>query len=224
MIRTMDTTNIPHHESSLIPIVPYESYEEYEALLKSLVEEYQDMVAEGVRLARMERWCRWHEGLSFEVQSHWGHHGIDLFLKLTKGQGKEWCDTMSTMVLQALDTAVRVMVMTREEMGIPMLGTENDRHRIAALLKRETALFFYNHVDGSELEDRNFEAVYLSDYWHNYDDEKYRLGKFTIAHIQNMKLAFAMVSHKRLGDSAAGRVLSCDLMRNILVNAWNSSD
>jgi hypothetical protein len=65
-------------DNTFIPIVPYESYAEYETLLSTLNAEYQDMVGEDVRLACMERWCRWHEGLSFTVQSHWGHHGIDL--------------------------------------------------------------------------------------------------------------------------------------------------
>lgn len=215
-------------QHSIIPIVPYDSYEEYETMLKTLVQEYQRMVEEGVRLARMDIWCRWHKGLSRGVESHWLQEGTELYLKLTKGQGKEWCDTMNNMVVHALDTAVRVMVMTREEMGHPMHGSENDRRKIAVLLKRETMLAI-SDLDCSAINltlfyEKNFQCFLLSEFQLDDDGERTCLGPFPISHIQDMKLAFAMLSHKRLGESTAGRVLNSDLMKKILVDVWNIND
>jgi hypothetical protein len=120
---------------------------------------------------------------------------------------------MITMVVHALDTAVRVMVQTRMHMGNPMLGTQADRHIISALLKRETILAIADPLQSpnnmSEFEDRNFKPMILSDVYEENNDE-YR-GQFPIAHIQRMKVAFAMVTRLR-----------CDLIKNIFLYVWNS--
>ena len=64
----MDSEN---NVGGYIPLVPYESYEEYEVMLERLIEEYQEMVNEGVNVARLDSWCKFHEGLSWGVKGHW---------------------------------------------------------------------------------------------------------------------------------------------------------
>jgi hypothetical protein len=87
---------------SCIPLVPFDSYDEYEENLSQLIKKYQEMVKKGANVAQIASRSRIFQGLSYCVQGHWLEHGKSLFLKLTKGQGEGWCETMNTMVVHAL--------------------------------------------------------------------------------------------------------------------------
>ncbi len=123
---------------SCIPLVPFESYDEYEENVRQLIKKYQAMVKRGANIAQISSRSRIFQGLSFGVQGHWLEHGKRLFLELTKGQGEGWCDTMNTMVVHALDTSVRVFVQTRDLMNYPVTGSAEDQAIVDTMLKRET--------------------------------------------------------------------------------------
>ena len=72
---------------SFIPLIPYESHEEYEELLLDLKNNYMKMVQKGIDLANLPGWCSYHCGLSLGVREHWLENGTGLYLKLTKGIG-----------------------------------------------------------------------------------------------------------------------------------------
>jgi hypothetical protein len=208
---------------SFIPVVPFASYEEYNALLSSVIVEYQAMVSNGVDRCNLTGWCRYHEGLSFGVKCHWLEHGVHLFMKLTKGTGEGWCMTMNTMVVHALDTSVRVLVKTRKQMYSPMFGDDTDRQDVARLLENETALAICDERcslnNMSEFRCRNFMSVWNYDYEGDPLDVHY----VSIAQAQEMQLAFAMISHPRLAKAASTvKFGNSDLIKLILANVFES--
>ncbi len=58
-------------ENSLIPLVDYDSYEEYEILLDNLVQEYKDMVEQGVHQTQIDRWCCYYGGSRKPLATSW---------------------------------------------------------------------------------------------------------------------------------------------------------
>ena len=195
--------------NKVIPSVPFASHGEYEYMLACLIQEYQAMVVRDSE--RTTRWCNMFEGVEWIVRLGWLEQGELLFLKLTKGLGKEWCQTMNQMVVHSLHTAVRTLVLTRQQMNRPLSSNARDNPMVSVLLKRET-----EHA----IAERNSSYTNMSDFeQHNFrfvlDDEDG--GDFlTVAQVQGMKLAFAMVSHPRLGCAAAGKILGYDTIKLVL--------
>jgi hypothetical protein len=169
---------------SFIPAVSFASYAEYEIMLESLIQEYQQMVLGAVTPRRVVGWCGYYEELSMGVIGHWREHGANLFLKLTKGNGHAWCETMNTMVVHALNTALRVLIYSHKQAGEPMTGRgDNDRKKIASLLEREVRLAIRepgrdpNNMDA--FLDRNFQYAWAD------DDQLYGDYIPTIADVQD---------------------------------------
>jgi hypothetical protein len=96
--------------SEFPPVVPFASFSEYEAMLDCLIQEYQAMLIHASE--RTTLWFNIYQGVEWIVRSHWLEQGELLFLKFTKGQGKEWCKTVNKMVVHSLHAAVRVLVQT----------------------------------------------------------------------------------------------------------------
>lgn len=204
--------------NTFIPLVPYTSYDEYEEMLANLISDYQSMVEEGVQIGSIVTWCRFYEGLSFGAQSYWLEHGEKLFLRFTKDLGADWCCTMNTMVVHALNACLRVLIQTHRQMGKSMSGKPADRLKIAALLKRETEKAIADSKKSpNNMEDffrRNFVYVSYSD---KDDDSDYENSDFIpVAQMQEIQVAFAMIAHSRLGQDAAGHILGPDTIREIL--------
>ncbi len=203
--------------NEFIPVVPFDSYSEYEQLLACVIREYQAMVMDDVAKCRLLDWCRFWEGLGDGEKRRWLIEGMCLFLKLTKGLGKDWCMTMNTMVVHALDTAVRVMVKARKQVYYPMVGDDEDRLEVARLLERETALAICDErgCSMSEFKYRNFMCV-----WQIDDNDFWNISRVPIAQVQAMQLAFAMIAHPRLGCAGGGRKLGGDVIKLILANVF----
>ncbi len=182
-------------------------------MLECLIVEYEDMVVGAVTPRHFSSFCEFHEGISWGVESHWLMHGHELFLKLTNSLGRDWCDTMNTMVVHALGTAVRVMIQTRRLMGQAMDGIFADQEVIRELLRFETRRAISNQdrspTNMCLFEERNFQNI-----WRCEDEEDY--DKIPIAQWREMQLAFCMINHGRLGSNASGRVLGCDVIKLIL--------
>ena len=195
----------------MLPEVPYASFEEYEALQLQLINSYQDMVQKGVEEAQIDSLC-YCEGLSWGVKGYWLVHGVDLFLRLTKGVDRDWCTTTNTLVVHALDTAVRVLVRTHARLGRPLTST--DRQLIGALLRMETMLAIAEWEcdpnNMTEFEDHNFEYLDMPN-----EDGNFMARRLPIGSVRDLKLAFAMLSHPRLGASGH-HALNSDLIRLIL--------
>jgi hypothetical protein len=199
--------------SAHIPEVPYESFNEYQDMLENLIVEYQAMVHASVERARFPEWCAFPTGISLIVQMNWQEEGTNLFLKLTKGLGGDWCLDMNFMVVHVLTTSFRVWTQTRKQLGYHEANDAHAKHFICALLKQEvrnsinepwrypTNMYNFEH--------RNFQASWPLD-----DQEE--IEYVPIAQARNVQLAFAMITHPRLGSTAAGKVLSYDSVKHIL--------
>lgn len=204
-LKNMSLTN-----REFVPVVPFASYSEYEDMLASLIHEYQAMV---VRDA--ERTILWGDTMGAWVRSRWLELGEELFLKFTKGQGKEWCATMNTMVVHALHTAVRVLVQTRRLMNRPLSPSLSsnlwDKIIVTDLLKRETEYAIADRRESPnnmyDFECQNFRFI-LDD----NDGGDY----LPVGQVQAMNLAFTMLAHPRLGRAAAGRILGYDTIKLVL--------
>ena len=199
--------------SEFVPVVPFVSYREYEDMLASLIQEYQAMVVHDSE--RTTRWGDMMDGVEWIVRLRWLEQGELLFLKLTKGRGKEWCNNMNQMVVHALHTAVRVLVQTRRLMNRPLSPSPSsnlwDKLVVSALLKRETEYAIADRRESPnnmyDFECQNFRFI-LDD----NDGGDY----LTVAQVQAMNLAFAMLGHPRLGRAAAGRILGYDTIKLVL--------
>lgn len=197
-----------------IPVVPYNSFKEYQDMLAELIRNYQAMVKEGVEIANIENWIRVYEGLSFGAKDYWLEHGKRLFLQMTKGLGDDWCYTMNLMVVHALDTCLRVVIETHRGFGMPLSGSPACRLLIATFLAQEAEKAIADPKDDpnnmSEFFDRNFVfIVYGEDWW---DDSDW----IPIKQLQEMQVAFAMLTHARLGHNALGHMLGLDVIKTIL--------
>jgi len=174
------------------------------------------MVMQGVNHGQMSSWCRFHDGLSTGVKGHWLEHGSQLLLKLTKGFGETWCETMNTMIVHALETSVRVLIQSHRQLGYTMSGNSRDKRIISDLLKRETVCAiadqdcYPNNMYDFRI--RNFTVIFGLD-----DDSIYYVP---IAQMQAMQLSFAMIIHPRLGYTASGKVLGVDIIKLILSNVF----
>lgn len=181
-------------------------------MLHCLIQEYQTMVVESSE--RMTQWWHIYEGVEWIVRSGWLYKGEELFLKFTKGQGKEWCSMFNTMVVHSLHAAVRVLVQTRKQMNKPLSPNIRDINIVSALFKQQTEMAIADRYSGdnnmSDFEEKNFKFI-LDD--NNEIDGGYYL---TVGQVQCMKLAFAMLSHPRLGGAAAGRILGYDTIKLVL--------
>jgi hypothetical protein len=199
-----------------VPVVPFTSYNEYEEMLECLIIEYEDMVLHAVTPRRVACWCGFWQGLSSGVEAHWELYGLDIFLKFTKGLGSDWCYTMNIMVVHALGTAVRIMIQTRMQLGVPMDSDFETHEMIRGLLRCETRRAIahpYRSPNNMDLfETRNFQKI-----WKWNDEEDY--DEIPIAQWQKMQLAFCMINHGRLGGglgNSAGKRLGCDMIKLIL--------
>ena len=201
-------------QSAFIPQVPFASYEEYEEMLKSLISGYECMVLQSFNTCNVARWCQFHEGLSAGCKDHWLEHGRVLFLQITKGLGSDWCETVNTMAVHAINAAVRATISTRQLMGAPMDGGLDDQALLRELLKNETRHAIANrewYPDNMYLfEQRNFQTLWKHDDW-------YSCYILPIGQLQALQLAFCMLNHGRLGGGGAGRGLSGDVIKLILM-------
>jgi len=201
-------------QCAFIPQVPFASYEEYEEMLKSLISGYECMILQSFNTCNVARWCQFHEEISSECRDHWLEHGRVLFLQFTKGLGSDWCETVNTMVVHAINAAVRATITTRQLMGAPMDGGLDDQALLRELLKNETRYAIAHrewYPDNLHLfEQRNFQDVWRHDDWLSYDC-------LPIAQLQALQLAFCMLGHGRLGGGGAGRGLSGDVIKLILM-------
>lgn len=196
--------------NQFIPVVPYASHDEYMNMLAELIKDYQSMVEEGVQIGSIVTWCRFYQGLSFGAKSYWFEHGEMHFLRFTKGHGEDWCRTMNTMVLHALDSCLRVLIQTYRQMGKPLSGKPADRLKIAALFKQETEKAIADNM--SDFSDRNFVFVVYGEVFADDDDCDW----IPIAKTQEMMVAFAMLTHSRLGQDAPGHIIGSDTIKMIL--------
>ena len=199
---------------SFIPLIPYESHEEYEELLLDLKNNYMKMVQKGIDLANLPGWCSYYCGLSLGVRGHWLENGTGLYLKLTKGLGKEWCDTVNTFVVHSLDTALRVMIQTHGILGRNMRGTQNDKTLISLMFKREVPMVIRDDSTDPNLmysfEHVNFE--YIMSWDDDMMDDAYYCPRVKF---QEMQLSFVMGLHSRLGNNSIVRILSDEMTKLI---------
>lgn len=163
---------------------------------------------------RTTQWYHIYNGVEWIVRSGWLYKGEELFLKFTKGQGKEWCRMFNTMVVHSLHAAVRVLVQTRKQMNRPLSSNLRDKLIVSCLFKKETEMaicYRYSSDNNmSDFEEKNFRFI--------CDDNDESEGGYylTVGQVQGMKLAFAMLSHPRLGGAAAGRILGYDTIKLVL--------
>lgn len=180
-------------------------------MLERLISSYECMVLHSFNTCNVARWCQFHEEISSECRDHWQEHGHELFLQFTKGLGHDWCFTVNTMVVHSINAAVRATITARQLMGAPMGGGFDDQALLRELLKNETRYAIAHrewYPDNLHFfEQRNFQTIWGHDDWYI----------LPIAQLQSMQLAFCMLNHGRLGGGGAGRDLSSDVIKLILM-------
>ena len=152
--------------NGFVPVVPYASYSEYEEMLESLIVAYEAMVVDAFS-GRDACWSRYSEAISRDIEEYWWKHGRELFLKFTKGMGDDWCDTMNTMVVHVLGTAIRVLIQTLKMKGMKMDDYYEDREHIRGLLKRETRLAIFDNM--GLFKEYNFLVIWKNGDMGDYD-------------------------------------------------------
>ena len=197
-------------QKGFIPLVPYESEDEYRKLLSELTIEYQQMVETSLNLADWRDWlCVHYRGLG--ARYHWHEHGEKIFLKFTKGKGIKWCEMVNGMLIYSLDTAVRVCIRTHEWLGEPMSGDENDKIILSEVLEKEISINT-DMCDGftilEEFHDKNFKYLYSES--HNNDGYHIPIQKY-----QDLQLTFVMGLHSRLGQNSPAQGLSNEIVQLI---------
>ena len=222
-INTASFWQMPGMVRKELPLVPYESYNEYEVLTERLATEYTTMVKKGlednVSDSSLRPWYLAHYGLSWNVTRHWMRKGNDIFLKLTKGVGKEWCELMNVFLIDLLDTAVRIFVHTRLiGFGIHLESEfEGGMDPIGDLLECEIRRFIHhkeiNPMMCYSLRRLNFILYYSDSSNHDMNDTNQLFmptWKF-----QDIMAAFAMGRHARLGKNSLVGMLDDELTRLI---------
>ena len=210
----------PHNMSdSFVPIVPFESYQEYEDGLSELINTYRDMVDASTR-ENSGSLSKSYGDYSIEwvVKAKWLRNGKELFLVLTKGLGGEWCETMNTMVVHSLDVALRIFAEVSIKSGLLVRHEQLPRSSVLTLLKREIsfAIASVNTLPNNMclFEELNFKYVHLR--CPGWEYEGVEGEHLPTVKVQAMKLAFAMVLHSRLGAASRGRFLGDDNVKMIL--------
>lgn len=195
-----------------LPIVPYESYAEYRALLEQLIEEYCAVVERGLRDACIGTWRRLHPGLSYGIWDRWSDKGVELFMALTKGYGRDWCETMNRLVMHALDTTVRVMVQSHLRLGCWIGETEEDRVFVLDTMLYETRRAISVQERSSNnmasFAEANFQIMVPSDV--DRDNACADEWRVPVGKVWDMKLAFLMGGAEAtgLGEDMVRLVLS----------------
>jgi len=207
----MKNTNKMTQQDCFIPLVPYESIEEYEDLLDEFQRDYKEMIKGIIHPSYLGEWC-YIQGLDYDTEEHLMEHGIELFLKLTKGKGVHWCKKMNNMVCCALKTTIRVYVEIRESVGYPMTR-EFDKNKfiLLSLLKKEVSHviqndWIYNTENIGGLSVENFKSITV------FSDEHYKKYYYPIQKFQDMQLAFAMGLHERLGKDSSVNMLHNEMV------------
>jgi hypothetical protein len=210
----------PGRDWERIPVVPYESHGEYLKLKGEMIKEYENLIKEAIdaetkRETRDERLLRLaYIGLPWEVKQHLQTKGKDVFLKLTKGEGKEWCNLVNTFLVTMMDTATRALVFKSIE--YPAVGYDEAVGQLQSYLKKEAFLF---------INDRNMNPMGYFSFFHtnfreyrtpftDFDDDDHDqmmpMGRF-----QDIMAAFAMGTHPRLGAESHINSFEGDLVRLI---------
>ena len=89
---------------SIVPRVPYASYDEFKMLRTGLRHDYHNMVRTGLDIVKDKLWSweQYHCECSDGVFLHWLGEGAKLWLKFTKGQGELWCEQKSHHLVREL--------------------------------------------------------------------------------------------------------------------------
>lgn len=204
---------------ALIPIVPFKTYQEYEESLEELINAYRDMMEDSVKDETNISENHGDYGIRWTVKAQWLDKGQKLFLVFTKGLGKEWCETMNTMVVHTLDAVYRVFLEVCIQSGLINSDDRIPSTAVVSLIKREARFAIANtNVSPNNMclfEELNFKYVHLRFPGWEFDYE-HQGEHLPTAKVQAMKLAFAMALHPRLGAASMARVLSEDNVKMIL--------
>lgn len=208
-----------------IPLVPYESYSEYQTLLRSTSAEYAEMIERVLisvknsslpyRNSTLKPWSLSHYGFLRNVTEKWINEGEKILLGFTKNLGRDWCNAVSRDFTIMLNTAVRVFVANSplfELARSPDASFDEYQGEILGFLQKEIAYYMseYDLIPfdrGYTFSTVNF--VYYGRTYRNASapsltyramDENY--GMLPVGKLQAMMLAFAMGTYNSKTNQA----------------------
>ena len=207
----------------LIPEVPYISYKEYDTLTRFAASDYSDLIKEVMNTKKETRnnaeFSQIMElayiGLCWDTKHALAAKGKDIFLKLTKGAGCDWCELVNSFLISILDATTRTYVYLYSKPGIIR---EDDFNKvlcdICGYLQLQATLF---------IRDRNINPMgYYSFFYVNFKYYKSSVEldyhcdqNMPIAQFKDIMAAFAMGAHERLGEKSCVAVLDDELMRMV---------
>jgi hypothetical protein len=195
------------HDWKQIPLVPFESYQEYETCLEFLSQRYADMVVKVLvdiihhntsidGNATLRPWSIKCFGFPRNVRSHWIHEGEILLLEFTKGLGDEWCNVVSVHVSQTLNTAIKTFVKHSPAFQtITPFGTHIEEYKsdIFRFLHEEVTDYIKEGALNPFDRTYTFERVNFT--YYNESCWMMPIGQF-----QAIMLAFAMGTHNNCNE------------------------
>ncbi len=209
---------------NLIPVVPYASYAEYKALKKTAVEEYKRLIRDCMEID--SGWLNEdghhtaiphlsNMGVSWGVKHILGTDGKEVFLRMTKGMGGEWCELVNSFLVTILDTALRTYVYYQTQ--FPASGFDEAVREICRYLQEEAGFF----IENRNLNPMAYHSFHFANFkFYRSRDESLDLTKtdsdqyeMPMAQFQNIMAAFSMGTHDRLGAGSCVRMLDAELLR-----------
>lgn len=201
--------------STMYPLVPYESFEEYRTLLRGIAEEFGDMV---------ERYIRDDAGAHELTQTgvreinlckrlDWGEALYERFRRLTKGAGQEFCFILAQVVVYSVHVASKMYC----HLFRAAYTNERRRVKLARTMKTVAVDVVLDEDDDlglmAEFRCHNFDLVHSKSDGPGWDFDD--TAMVPVVWVQDAKLAFVMGTHRRLGGNAL-RGLGEDMIRLIL--------
>ena len=141
----------------LAPLIPYQTYDEYNTLKAGLITEYKEMIKEGLDIVkkRLRYWSSTGQ-LSGGVYQHWGGEGAILWFKLTKGIDLQWCKLQSLYLVHELDRVSNLVFQFTERHASNQLVYDSLLHHLYETIEQFVdPLNDPSHM--SCLEDTNFD-------------------------------------------------------------------
>jgi hypothetical protein len=214
----------PQHAGySRVPLVPYVSFDEFNTLLKQLKEEYYETVDGCVQGALKNNNLMTPRSIShcglLGVWRELTQKGRDSFLKLTKGYGYEWCVAINAFLMTAMDSSARTFFFFHLH---PMMGDvslEEYQEELVTVLRREVKLF----LSDWDLQPTGYYSFMRKNFKCYGSSEDSEYIDIPIAMYQQIMLAFAMGTHRRLGGNDGCLIGSLPSELVVYLFAWESS-
>ena len=189
--------------------IAYKDYLEFEGLLSTFNSDWSELIQESIDMNTLHGYGTLL--LCFKVRKHMQAKGLLLWTKLTKSQKKKWIHDANTRLVTNIENAYFTVSSFLEARGARKLSQAAIMEGYKKALSAEVTRFM------SSLETLKRDNFILVRSINSEKDYGYQPSTFiTWREWESRKLAIAMSSHHRLGNSSMMRLLSADILLKIV--------